>query len=124
MAFSIAVLAVGPNIACFPPTDLTTTCSIAGSDTACGKCVTSRCDTPINACCTDDSFGLCGESELADLELCTTKKDCDDLLELCRDGTSTSGDDELAKCVVEKCSSQCGVAPRACERTPVSSFEN
>jgi len=89
-------------------------CRFAGEQSACGACVTTRCQDAVNACCTVDACA----STLRDLEGCASKHDetCTTLASAARSDGPTSTD--LRACVASRCAGECqplqGVSETSC----------
>lgn len=80
-----------------------TACRFSGAQSACGACVSTRCQASVNACCKDDAC----QDTLSALDGCASKNDesCNALGASAASLQPTSA--ELGKCITRRCAGEC-----------------
>lgn len=95
-------------------------CRFANASTPCGQCIVTRCQTDVDACCTDDA---CNGETLSNLETCAggDVATCDRLATL--KSAAAPSRVGIARCVDERCRADCSSpSSRTNTKCTLSSF--
>jgi hypothetical protein len=80
------------------------TCKFEGSGTVCGACISTKCKTELNNCC---SSYTCELVTMKKLDTCAPTNVCTDFK--APEGTLYFEDDKLKSCVGTSCKTACGI---------------